>query len=211
MSTIEGKDIWFDTDIQKLNDDGHGLYLGKFSDDDKVLAVFKNGSFYTTSFELVNRYPGNLLFIEKFDSDKVFTALYYDGQVKSFYVKRFSFVLSDNTPLSFISDAPKSYLVDISSDKHPQYEISWKMEDKPAENVDAEEWIAKKGISAKGKKCADRGEVKSVRFIEPLVKEEDNVPAEEQEAFNLDIEAEDIPDSQLDDELENIIEEPTLF
>ena len=211
VSTIEGKDIWFDTDIQKLNDDGHGLYLGKFSDDDKVLAVFKNGSFYTTSFELVNRYPGNLLFIEKFDSDKVFTALYYDGQVKSFYVKRFSFVLSDNTPLSFISDTPKSYLVDISSDKHPQYEISWKMEDKPAENVDAEEWIAKKGISAKGKKCAERGEVKSVRFIEPLVKEEDNVPAEEQEAFNLDIEAEDIPDSQLDDELDNIIEEPTLF
>ena len=211
VSTIEGKDIWFDTDIQKLNDDGHGLYLGKFSDDDKVLAVFKNGSFYTTSFELVNRYPGNLLFIEKFDSDKVFTALYYDGQVKSFYVKRFSFVLSDNTPLSFISDAPKSYLVDISSDKHPQYEISWKMEDKPAENVDAEEWIAKKGISAKGKKCAERGEVKSVRFIEPLVKEEDTVPAEEQEAFNLDIEAEDIPDSQLDDELEDIIEEPTLF
>ena len=211
VSTIEGKDIWFDTDIQKLNDDGHGLYLGKFSDDDKVLAVFKNGSFYTPSFELVNRYPGNLLFIEKFDSDKVFTALYYDGQVKSFYVKRFSFVLSDNTPLSFISDAPKSYLVDISSDKHPQYEISWKMEDKPAENVDAEEWIAKKGISAKGKKCAERGEVKSVRFIEPLVKEEDNVPAEEQEAFNLDIEAEDIPDSQLDDELEDIIEEPTLF
>ena len=211
VSTIEGKDIWFDTDIQKLNDDGHGLYLGKFSDDDKVLAVFKNGSFYTTSFELVNRYPGNLLFIEKFDSDKVFTALYYDGQVKSFYVKRFSFVLSDNTPLSFISDAPKSYLVDISSDKHPQYEISWKMEDKPAENVDAEEWIAKKGISAKGKKCAERGEIKSVRFIEPLVKEEDNVPAEEQEAFNLDIEAEDIPDSQLDDELEDIIEEPTLF
>ena len=211
VSTIEGKDIWFDTDIQKLNDDGHGLYLGKFSDDDKVLAVFKNGSFYTTSFELVNRYPGNLLFIEKFDSDKVFTALYYDGQVKSFYVKRFSFVLSDNTPLSFISDAPKSYLVDINSDKHPQYEISWKMEDKPAENVDAEEWIAKKGISAKGKKCAERGEVKSVRFIEPLVKEEDTVPAEEQEAFNLDIEAEDIPDSQLDDELEDIIEEPTLF
>ncbi len=211
VSTIEGKDIWFDTDIQKLNDDGHGLYLGKFSDDDKVLAVFKNGSFYTTSFELVNRYPGNLLFIEKFDSDKVFTALYYDGQVKSFYVKRFSFVLSDNTPLSFISDTPKSYLVDISSDKHPQYEISWKMEDKPAENVDAEEWISKKGISAKGKKCAERGEVKSVRFIEPLVKEEDNVPAEGQEAFNLDIEAEDIPDSQLDDELDNIIEEPTLF
>ncbi|MCR5841514.1 MAG: DNA gyrase/topoisomerase IV subunit A, partial [Bacteroidales bacterium] len=39
VSTIAGKDIWYDTDIQKLNDDGHGIYLGQFKDDDKVLAV----------------------------------------------------------------------------------------------------------------------------------------------------------------------------
>ena len=109
MSTIAGKDIWYDADIQKLNEDGHGLYLGQFEDGDKVLAVFKNGTFYTTSFDLVNKYQGDVLFIEKFDPDKTFTALYWDGAVKSFYVKRFSFVLSDNTPVSFISDAPKSY------------------------------------------------------------------------------------------------------
>ncbi len=173
VSTITGKDIWYDTDIQKLNEDGHGLYLGQFKDDDKVLAVFRNGTFYTTSFELVNKYQGDVLLIEKFDPDKTFTALYWDGAVKSFYVKRFSFVLSDNTPISFISDAPKSYLVGLSGDKHPQYEIKWKLEDKEPEAVDAEEWIAKKGIAAKGKKCAERGEVKSVRFLEPLVKEED--------------------------------------
>ena len=145
ISTIEGKDIWYDADIQKLNDEAHGLYLGKFEDGDKVLAVFKNGSFYTTSFEVVNRYQGDVLFIEKFDPDKTFTALYYDGASKSFYVKRFSFTVSDNTPLSFISDHQKSYLVELSSDRHPQYEVVWKLEDKPAEAVDAEEWIAKKG------------------------------------------------------------------
>ena len=75
VSTITGKDIWYDTDIQKLNEDGHGLYLGQFKDDDKVLAVFKNGTFYTTSFDLVNRYQGDVLLIEKFDPDKTFTAL----------------------------------------------------------------------------------------------------------------------------------------
>ena len=212
ISTIEGKDIWYDADIQKLNDEAHGLYLGKFEDGDKVLAVFRNGSFYTTSFEVVNRYQGDVLFIEKFDPDKTFTALYYDGASKSFYVKRFSFTVSDNTPLSFISDHQKSYLVELSSDRHPQYEVVWKLEDKPAEAVDAEEWIAKKGITAKGKKCSAKPDVKTVRFIEPLVKEGDEPEQEEiSEPEELDVNTArpeletDIPDG------EPQFEEPTLF
>ena len=212
ISTIEGKDIWYDADIQKLNDEAHGLYLGKFEDGDKVLAVFKNGSFYTTSFEVVNRYQGDVLFIEKFDPDKTFTALYYDGASKSFYVKRFSFTVSDNTPLSFISDHQKSYLVELSSDRHPQYEVVWKLEDKPTEAVDAEEWIAKKGITAKGKRCSNKPDVKTVRFIEPLVKEGDEPEQEEiAEPEELDVNTArpeletDIPDG------EPQFEEPTLF
>ena len=212
ISTIEGKDIWYDADIQKLNDEAHGLYLGKFEDGDKVLAVFKNGSFYTTSFEVVNRYQGDVLFIEKFDPDKTFTALYYDGASKSFYVKRFSFTVSDNTPLSFISDHQKSYLVELSSDRHPQYEVVWKLEDKPAEAVDAEEWIAKKGITAKGKKCSAKPDVKTVRFIEPLVKEGDE-PEQEEISEPEELEANASPaglSTDIPDE-EPQVEEPTLF
>ena len=217
VSTIEGKDIWYDPDIQKLNDEEHGLYLGKFEADSKVLAIFRNGTFYTTSYELVNRYQGDLLRIEKFDPDKTFTALYWDGESKSFYVKRFSFIVSDNTPLSFISDNPKSHLVELSDDLHPQYEISWKLEDKQPEDVDAEEWIGKKGYAAKGKKCAAKGEVKSVRFIEPLVKEEDKRPeegAEEPAPIELEMPygsdlgtdaLTDLPDDDM------TFEEPTLF
>ena len=185
VSTIAGKDIWYDADIQKLNEDGRGLYLGQFKSDDKVLAVFKNGTFYTTSYDLVNKYQGDVLLIEKFDPDKTFTALYWDAAARSFYVKRFSFILSDNNPVSFIAEGQKSYLVELSGDRHPQYEITWKLEDKIPETVDAEEWIAKKGIAAKGKKCAERGEVKSVRFIEPLHKPEDDIVEEAPE---------DIPD-----------------
>lgn len=212
ISTIEGKDIWYDTDIQRLNDEEHGLYLGKFEDGDKVLAVFKNGTFYTTSFDLVNRYQGDILFVEKFDPDKTFTALYYDGASKSFYVKRFSFVVSDNTPLSFISDHQKSYLVELSSDKHPQYEVEWDLDYKPAETVDAEEWIAKKGITAKGKKCSAKNDIKAVRFIEPLVKDEDDSPKESAE----DMHDEDMQDANLtdqtpDDTEDETYEEPTLF
>ena len=209
ISTIEGKDIWFDTDIQKLNDEGHGLYLGKFEDNDKVLAIFKNGTWYTTSFELVNRYQGDLLRIEKLDPNKTFTALYYDGASKSFYVKRFSFTVSDNTPVSFISDAPKSHLVELSDDKYPQFEVIWAIPDKPSELVDASEWIAKKGVTAKGKKCSNKPDVKSVRFAEPLIKEDE----EDQtlEAIEIDLPEDiDLPENMDDFSIEEI-EEPTLF
>ena len=212
ISTISGKDIWYDPDIQKLNEDGHGLYLGQFGEGDKVLAVFRNGTFYTTSFELVNKYQGDVLLIEKFDPEKTFTALYYDGAAKTFYVKRFSFILSDNNPMNFISDAPKSSLTALSSDKYPCYEVIWKTPDKPNDLVDAEQWIGKKGIAAKGKKCVDRGDVVDVRFVEPLVKEEEEEVEEEaaEEPIDIDIMAEDdiirdIPP------VGEIIEEPTLF
>ena len=176
VSTISGKDIWYDADIQKLNEDGRGQYLGQFGPDDKVLAIFKNGTFYTTSFDLVNKYQGDVLRIEKFDPAKTFTALYWDAAAKAFYVKRFSFVVSDNTPVSFIAEGAKSFLAGLSDDLHPRYEVVWKLADKPADVIEAEEWIAKKGIGAKGKKCVDRGEVKLVRFIEPLVLPEDEEP-----------------------------------
>ena len=156
----------------------------------------------------MNRYQGELLRIEKFDTDKTFTALYWDGASKSFYVKRFSFTVSDNTPQSFISDDPKSKLLELSDDRHPRFEVSWKTDDRQPEAVDAEEWIAKKGVAAKGKKCTSRPDAKGVRFIEPLIKEEDEeeLPTEvpdgdysgpEDAGYGTD---DDVPE-----------EEPTLF
>ena len=179
VSTIGGKDIWYDADIQKLNDEQRGQYLGEFGPEDKVLAIFKDGTFYTTSFDVSNRYQGDVISIEKFDPNKTYTALYFDGAAKAFYVKRFSFILSDNTPLSFIAPGAKSYLVDISEDKHPQFQVIFggKYEHRDPENVDAEEYIAKKGYSAKGKKC-HLYDLKEVKFIEPLHKPEDDTEDE---------------------------------
>ena len=64
ISTIGGKSIWFDTDVQRLNEDGRGMLLGEFCGNDKIIAVFKNGTYYTTSYDLSNRYQGDLLLIE---------------------------------------------------------------------------------------------------------------------------------------------------
>ena len=208
VSTISGKDIWYDADIQKLNEDGRGLYLGQFDTNDKVLAVFKNGTFYTTSFELVNKYQGDVLRIEKFDPGKTFTALYWDASVKAFYIKRFSFVLSDNTPLSFIAEGRNSYLVALCDDRHPQVLVTFtgKYAHREPEKIDAEEYIAKKGYSAKGKKCHAL-DLKKVEFIEPLVKPEDfeeEKPEAEPENLAGEIDMSDIIDATDDVDISDI-------
>ena len=208
VSTIGGKDIWFDEDIQRLNEDGRGLHLGQFNTGDHILAIFKDGTYYTTSFDMSNRYQGELLKIEKLDMGKTYTALYYDKSVSSFYVKRFSFDVSDNTPVSFISDSKGSYLVELSDDKHPQFEITFggKHEHREMETVDAEEFIAKKGLQAKGKRVSAM-DVKSVRFGEPLHKPEDEIEPVESEAENQageidNSDVEDPIDISLDDDIQ---------
>ena len=200
VSTIGGKDIWFDEDIQRLNEDGRGLHLGQFTGEDHVLAIFKDGTYYTTSSDLSSRYQGALLKIEKLDVNKVYTVLYYDKGVGSFYVKRFSFDVSDNTPVSFIADSKGSYLVAISDDLHPQFEITFggKNVNRDAEKVDAEEFISKKGLQAKGKKVSAL-DVKSVIFVEPLHKPEDDIIEEVSEAEN---QAGEIDNSDVEDPID---------
>ena len=200
ISTIGGKDIWFDEDIQRLNEDGRGLHLGQFNTGDHILAIFKDGTYYTTTFDLSNRYQGNLLKIEKLDINKIYTALYYDKAVGAFYIKRFSFDVSDNTPVCFIADSKGSYLVALSDDRHPQVEVTFggKNENRLPELIDAEEFIAKKGIQAKGKKVSQY-DVKTVVFTEPLHKPEDDIKPEESEAEN---QAGEIDNSEVEDPID---------
>ncbi len=212
ISTIGGKDIWLDTDIQRLNEDERGTYLGQFNTGDHILAIFKDGTYYTTSFDLSNRYQGDLLSIGKLDLNKTYTALYYDKGVESFYIKRFSFDVSDNNPLSFISEAKGSYLVALSEDKHPQVEIIFggKHAHREPEKIDAEDFIAKKSVAAKGKKCSAY-ELKEVKFIEPLHRPEDDLPKVSEEPENQageidNEELEEVIDLHIDDE-----DQPTLF
>ena len=123
-------------------------------------------------------------------------------------MKRFSFEVSDNTPVNFISDSKGSYLVEISDDRHPQFEITFggKHEHREMETVNAEEFIAKKGLQAKGKKVSAM-DVKSVKFGEPLHLPEDEVVPETSEAENQageidNSDVEDPIDISLDDDIQ---------
>ena len=197
ISTIGGKDIWFDTDVNRLNEEGRGDHLGQFSGDDKILAIFKDGTWCTTSYDMSNRYQGDLLRIEKYDENKIYAALYFDGPSKQFYIKRFSFPVNDNAPASFIPEGKGTYLADLSADKHPQFMVTFtgRQEHREPEKFDAEEFIAKKGITAKGNRC-HRYDVLKVEFIEPLEKPEEDEDEGVKPGEVITLGPEDIPEGE---------------
>jgi len=170
-----GQKIWFDKDVQRLNHDERGLYLGEFSGEDSLLAVNKKGVFFTTNFDLSNRYQEEILLIEKLDTEKVFTALYYDADVEFYYIKRFRFEDSENAPQPFISTAEGSRLVALSQDASPRVEVVFGGKHAKREPllIDAVEFISDKSFRAKGKRITTF-QVDSLSFLDPLP-----VPVEE--------------------------------
>ena len=88
-STLGGRKVWFDWDVNRLNYDGRGVMLGEFNSGDSILVILKNGDFYLTNFDAGNHYEDNILRIEKYDSNKIWTAALYDADQKFPYLKRF--------------------------------------------------------------------------------------------------------------------------
>lgn len=186
VSTMGGTDIWFDTDINRLNQDSRGIYLGEFQTNDNILVVLKDGRFYTTSFDLSNRYQGDILSVSKYDPSKVYSAIYYDSEVSYFYVKRFSFEVSDNNVQSFISESKGSYLVGITDDEYPNVRVVFggRNSSRPPETVSVDGFIGKKGFKAKGKRITSY-EVSEIGFAEP-----DPIPVSVQEQDEDSLQAE---------------------
>ena len=185
-STLSGRQIWFDESINRLNADGRGSLLGEFTGDDKILVTTKQGFYFTTNFDLSNRYDEDILSIEKYDADIIFSAIYFDSEQKYFYLKRFKFELS-NVPQRFIDENQESYLVAISQDEYPQIEITFKGKHakRAPEVLDVEEFISVKSSRAKGKRVSTF-DVNEVHFVEPLDKNpttDDENPSDNDDDF----------------------------
>ncbi|MDR3350134.1 MAG: DNA gyrase/topoisomerase IV subunit A [Prevotellaceae bacterium] len=171
-STLGGQQIWFDTDIQRLNTDRRGLLLGEFHNGERIVAITKKGTYYTTGYDLSNRYDGELLRIEKFDSRKIFSMAYYEAEQKAFYIKRFTLEPSDAVPQSLTGEHPGSYLIELSEDRFPQAQLTFKGKQahRPPETIDVDAFIGIKSFRAKGKRVTTY-DVNTIEFIEPLEKE----------------------------------------
>jgi topoisomerase IV subunit A len=189
VSTLGGQNIWFDDTIRRLNAEGRGMHLGEFLSDDRILVIAKNGCYTTTSYELTNRYEDEIIRIEKFDPEKVFSITYYDGEQKFFYVKRCALEASDR-PSELVGEHKASYIVEVNDDDYPQLEVTFggANASRPVELIDVEEFIGVKSAKAKGKRVTTY-EVGKLEFIEPLDKapEPEEVELEEGEDGPIDL------------------------
>jgi topoisomerase-4 subunit A len=89
-ATLAGRKLWFDNVYGRLNGDEKGILLGSFEAEDKILVLYKDGSYELTDLELTQRFePEKILTIEKFNAEKIITAVYADLDKKQYFVKRF--------------------------------------------------------------------------------------------------------------------------
>lgn len=192
-STLGGRKVWFDPDVNRINYEEHGKFLGEFFDTDNILVVLKDGSFYTSSIEPTNHYEENILYIEKFDHDKVWTAVLLDADNQGYaYLKRFQM---ENTRRhqNFMGENQESKLLLLTDEQNPMIRITFGGADavRGTEEVDAEQFVGVKSFKAKGRRLST-WLVAKVEELEPIRKPEpdtEDEPRNEINEENLDPDA----------------------
>ena len=178
-STLGGRKVWFDQDVQRINYDEQGIYLGEFHNDDRILVVMKNGDFYLTDFDLNNHYEKDILVIEKYNAKKIWTAVLFDADNDNYpYIKRFALEATKN--VQNLMGNVESRLLLLTDTFYPRIEMTFLEPDtdKGPQEIDADEFIAVKGFKAKGKRLTTLQldqvtELEPVRFPEPDETEDD--------------------------------------
>ena len=173
-STLGGRKVWFDHDVLRLNYDGRGAYLGEFQSEDSILVILKNGDFYTTNFDLNNHYDADILAIEKFDQEKVWTAVLYDADQQNYpYLKRFTFDAVSKRQ-NYLGENKQNKLVLLTCQVYPRIQVVFGGHDsfREALVIEASDFVGIKSFKAKGKRlttyAVDRiEELEPTRMPEP--------------------------------------------
>jgi topoisomerase-4 subunit A len=154
--------------VNRLNYDEHGRLLGEFFDDDQILVVLKNGDFYLTNFDVNNHFEENILRIEKFDADKVWTCVLFDADNQGFpYLKRFLMEASKRKQ-NFLGENSSSKMVLLTDVVYPLVKVTYGGADayRGSEEIDAEQFITVKGFKAKGKRLST-WQIESIEELPP--------------------------------------------
>tara|TARA_B110000008_G_scaffold277813_1_gene320010 strand:+ start:212 stop:2881 length:2670 start_codon:yes stop_codon:yes gene_type:complete len=169
VSTLSARKIWFDDNVQRLNVEARGELLGAFKAEDKILTIKQSGELELKSFDISNHFDEDMILIEQNNPKKPITAIYFDGNKKAYYVKRF-LVENSMTKFSFITDNEDSILEVVSSDWRPQVELVFvkeKGKDRQTEVINLEEFISVKGEKALGNKLTSK-KVKEINLLDAL-------------------------------------------
>ena len=185
-STLGGRKVWFDPDVNRLNYDDHGRLLGEFNEDDSILVVLKSGEYYMTNFDVNNHYEDNILRIEKFEPHKIWCAVVRDEDQKGIpYIKRFIFEMTKRKQ-SYIGENPKNVLLLLTDTKSPRLLLTFGGLDsfRGTQEIDVNEFALVKGYKARGKRLTTF-QLDKLEELEPLAEETAEAPE--------DIEGNDVP------------------
>ena len=191
VSTLGGREVWFDPDVLRINYDGRGTLLGEFFNDERILVIMNNGDFYTTTYDAENHYEEGILRIEKYREGVVWTAVLNDADQGFTYIKRFT-LESNAKKQRMIGDNPKSELLLLTDERYPRFEVKFGGADSFREPmiIDAEEYIGVKSFKAKGKRVSNWA-IESITAIEPR-----EVPEEEAETPQVAAIDDDVVDTE---------------
>ena len=210
-STLGGRMVWFDRDVLRLNYDGRGEELGEFQSDDLILVILQNGDFYTTNFDLSNHYEPDILNIEKYDANKVWTAALYDADQKYYYLKRFQ-LEAGSRKQNFLGENPKSRLMLLTDEAYPRIEAVFGGHDAFREPLvlDAEEFIAVKGFKAKGKRISTF-DIETINELDPVRFAPAEQPQEQNDDDGEDTDLDPDADKSNSDIIDEITGQMKLF
>ncbi|MDG5491942.1 DNA gyrase/topoisomerase IV subunit A [Psychroserpens sp. SPM9] len=198
VSTLKPRKIWFDETVQRLNVDERGELIGEFRGEDRLLIITQSGHAKTILPELTTHFDDDMIVLEKWVPKKPISVIYYNGEKEMYYVKRF-LIENEGREELFISEHPDSHLEIVSTDWKPMAEIEFKKERgkdrKENEEVNLEDFIAIKGISALGNQLT-KEKINQVNLLDPLPYEApEEIPAEEIEVVDETVEPSDSDDS----------------
>ena len=187
-STLGGRKVWFDADVLRVNYDEHGTYLGEFWDEDRILVITKEGEYYTTSFDLTAHFEDNIYIIEKWNPDKVWSLIQWNGEQNYYYGKRFRLEDANAKVQSLIGDDKSSRMTLLSDRSEALFKITFADDKKEPLELLMADFIDEKSPKAKGKRISTL-EITKIEDItpepepepEPEVEEVEPEPTPEQE------------------------------
>ncbi len=205
ISTLAPRKIWFDDTVRRLNADGRGTLLGTFKGQDKILSITSKGEAKLLSFDLSNRFDDEYLILEKWKPQQPISCIYYDGEKKIYFIKRFLLENTPNLQTFMPSEHPKSFIEFVGTSDGCTAEIIFAKDksgkEKDPETVNIDDFIAIKGIKAIGNQFV-KDKIKSININIPEPNEEDLLTEDETSPHSSD----EIPEEGIIGEL---FDEPT--
>lgn len=183
-STLAARKIWHDTVVGRLNDEGRGKFLGSFKGEDRILTLYKNGEYRLSSFDLATHFDEDMIHIEKWIQDRPISAVYFDAEKELHYIKRFTCEITQDKRVSFITEAPGSYLDVVSTAFRPEARIVFNKLLKETKNLPDQifnlaDLIDVKGMKAQGNQIT-KMKVKEIVLTHPIDESPEPWPQEQE-------------------------------